>query len=105
MVTSPGLSEKTTALVRRTVGRMLESAGFEVTSVANGLEALGVLREAAPFALVVSDLSMPRLDGRSLVEQLRERFPGLPLVIISGNPEADRQGAALHLPILQKASG
>jgi CheY-like chemotaxis protein len=70
--------------------------------VANGLEALGVLREAAPFALVVSDLSMPRLDGRSLVEQLRERFPGLPLVIISANPEADRQGAALHLPILQK---
>jgi signal transduction histidine kinase/CheY-like chemotaxis protein len=89
-------------LVRRTVGRMLESAGFEVTSVANGLEALGVLRDTAQFALVVSDLSMPRLDGRSLVEQLRERFPALPLVIISGNPEADRQGAALHLPILQK---
>jgi signal transduction histidine kinase/CheY-like chemotaxis protein len=89
-------------LVRRTVGRMLESAGFEVTSVINGLEALGVLRDTAPFAVVVSDLSMPRLDGRSLVDQIRQRFPALPLVLISGNPDSDPQGTPMALPVLQK---
>jgi signal transduction histidine kinase/CheY-like chemotaxis protein len=89
-------------LVRRTLGRMLESAGFEVTSVANGEEALGVLGDSAAFSLLVTDLSMPRLDGRALVARLRERFPGLPIVIISGNPEAEPLGLALHLPVLQK---
>jgi signal transduction histidine kinase/ActR/RegA family two-component response regulator len=89
-------------LVRRTVGRILESLGFEVTSVANGFEALALLRDTAPFAVVVSDLSMPRLDGRSLLEQLRERFPALPVVLISGNPDAEPRGSTHQLPILQK---
>jgi len=89
-------------LVRRTLGRMLESSGFEVTSVANGLEALGVLQESSSFSLVVTDLSLPRLGGRALIEQLRERFPALPLVVISGNPEVEPTSAGLELPVLHK---
>ena len=73
-----------------------------MTSVADGFEALGVLREASPFAVVVSDLSMPHLDGRSLVEQICARFPALPVVVVSGNPDADPRGYPLRVPILQK---
>jgi signal transduction histidine kinase/CheY-like chemotaxis protein len=89
-------------LVRRTVSRMLESAGFEVTSVVNGLEALGVLGGSASFSIVVSDLSMSRLDGRALLTQVREQFPALPVVLLSANAGSEPDGAALELPILLK---
>ncbi len=89
-------------LVRRALGRMLEAAGFEVTSVANGLEALGVLQEGSTFVVVITDLSMPRLGGRQLIETIRERFPMLPVVAISGNPESDLNGAVPALAILHK---
>ena len=59
-----------------------------MTAVANGAEALGVMREPSPFAVVVSDLSMPLMDGSTLVNKLHSRWPGLPIVMISGNAEA-----------------
>ncbi len=89
-------------LVRRTLGRMLESTGFEVTSVANGMEALGLLQESSAFSVVVTDLSMPRLGGRSLIEKIRERFPALPVVAISGNPETELSAGVLDVPVLHK---
>jgi len=75
-------------LVRKTVASLLEHAGFEVTAVANGAEALGVMREPSPFAVVVSDLSMPLMDGGALVKKLQARWPALPIVMISGNADA-----------------
>jgi CheY-like chemotaxis protein len=47
-------------------------------------------------------MSMPRLGGRPLLEQLREQFPALPVLLISANPGTDPDGAAPELPILQK---
>jgi chemotaxis protein histidine kinase CheA len=70
--------------VRRTVVRQLRNLGMEVEEVADGLEALGRLR-SRPYALVVTDLEMPRLDGFGLLAEIRRCGPlaAVPVVVAS----------------------
>jgi len=72
-------------LVRRSLTRWLISDGFEVLAVADGHEALSVLKAAGDIACVVSDIAMPGLDGERLAAMLAEQRPNLPVVLISGN--------------------
>ncbi|HEY0466246.1 MAG TPA: ATP-binding protein, partial [Polyangiaceae bacterium] len=72
-------------LVRRSLTRWLISDGFEVIAVADGLEALSVLKAAGDIACVVSDIAMPGLDGERLAAQIAEQQPRLPVVLVSGN--------------------
>jgi len=72
-------------LVRRSLTRWLISDGFEVIAVADGHEALSVLKAAGDIACVVSDIAMPGIDGESLAALLAEQQPGLPVVLVSGN--------------------
>jgi two-component system, cell cycle sensor histidine kinase and response regulator CckA len=82
------------ALVRRGLQRTLESAGFDVVSVSNGLEALGLLEKAGELAVVVTDISMPGLDGASLAQKLAVTHPELPVVLVSGNLEPSAETLA-----------
>jgi len=72
-------------LVRRSLTRWLISDGFEVIAVADGQEALSVLKAAGDIACVVSDIAMPGLDGERLAALLAEQQPDLPVVLVSGN--------------------
>jgi len=72
-------------LVRRSVTRWLISDGFEVIAVADGHEALSVLKAAGDIACVVSDIAMPGLDGERLAALIAEQQPDLPVVLVSGN--------------------
>jgi len=75
------------ALIRRALVRSLTLAGYDVTAVADGEEALSVLRSTHDLVCVVTDLSMPRVDGEELTRNVRGRFPNLPMVLLSGNRE------------------
>jgi chemosensory pili system protein ChpA (sensor histidine kinase/response regulator) len=70
--------------VRKVVGRMLESAGFEVVTAADGMEALERLHDTV-FSAVITDLEMPRLNGFELIQQLRNRdaLKGLPILVLT----------------------
>jgi two-component system cell cycle sensor histidine kinase/response regulator CckA len=73
------------AVVRTMVKRLLQEAGFEVRTARHGDEALGMaIRGSGPFDLVVTDVRMPVMDGWELGRRLRERWPDLPLLFISG---------------------
>jgi len=73
------------ASVRRLLGRQLEQAGFEVAQADDGVAALEwIERERARIDLLVTDVTMPRLGGAALAEQLRQRWPELRLLYISG---------------------
>ncbi|MBL8948726.1 MAG: response regulator [Myxococcales bacterium] len=74
-------------LVRRSSTRLLEREGFEVIAVADGEEALAFLASAPEVACVVSDVSMPRMDGETLARELAVRRPDLPVLLVSGNHE------------------
>ncbi len=70
--------------IRRMVGALLEAEGFEVRDASDGQSGLARALEWEPD-LVLLDLMMPgTLDGMATLEQLRERFPELPVVMMSG---------------------
>src|SRR4051794_9602621 len=72
-------------VVRAMLQRLLLDAGFDVRTARHGDEALGLaLRASGEFDIVVTDVRMPVMDGWELVRRLRERWPTLPVLYISG---------------------
>jgi chemotaxis protein histidine kinase CheA len=76
--------------VRRGVARQLHGLGLDVQEVSDGLEALGRLRSAR-YALVVTDLEMPKLDGLALLAEIKRSatWSTIPVIVAStrGDPE------------------
>jgi two-component system, chemotaxis family, sensor kinase CheA len=69
---------------RELIRSILQSAGYDVTTAVDGLDALDKLR-AGPYDLVVSDVEMPRVDGFQLTAQIRRELGllDLPVVIVT----------------------
>ena len=71
--------------VRELIRTSLTASGFRVIAVADGLEALEVLnREQKMPDLILSDVMMPGISGRELVEQVLKNNPGLSVCFMSG---------------------
>jgi two-component system cell cycle sensor histidine kinase/response regulator CckA len=71
--------------VRRVIGRLLESSGYTVLEATNGEHALQVMQEHhAPVDLLISDINMPEMDGLELVGFLRDAYPNLRALLVSG---------------------
>ncbi len=64
---------------------ILESAGYEVKTASDGLEALGTL-QIEQFDILLTDIEMPRMDGFKLAEKVRstESLKDLPIIICTG---------------------
>lgn len=62
--------------IRMSVTRVLERAGYRVTSVPSGADALERVRGES-FAAVICDIRMPGLSGIALFDQLQQANPGL----------------------------
>jgi len=88
-------------LVAVTVGGMLEEGGYRVTVARDGLEALE-LDARDPADVLVTDLRMPRLDGIGLIGRMRERRPGLPIVVMTGYSDVFPDASAGRLVIIHK---
>jgi DNA-binding NtrC family response regulator len=73
--------------VRAVMARTLQAEGYEVLEAHEGKEALRELEEiGGAVDLVISDLVMPGMGGRTLDQELARRYPKLPLIWISGHP-------------------
>jgi PAS domain S-box-containing protein len=76
-------------LLLMTAGPLIEMAGFEVLTAKDGLEALDVFRQhQGAIRCVLTDLTMPRLDGWGLLTALRQLDPNLPVILASGFDQA-----------------
>lgn len=64
----------------------LVEAGFQVLAANDGQAALDMAANGAGFDLLLTDLRMPRLDGKELIAKLRARRPDLPVVVMTGFP-------------------
>ena len=72
------------ANIRRMVGALLQAEGFETAEAANGNAAVAALERAAPD-VVLLDLMMPGgPDGLATLQQLKQRAPDVPVVMMSG---------------------
>jgi two-component system, cell cycle response regulator CpdR len=71
--------------VRSFVKRALELDGHGVTAVEDGATALEILqREAGDFALLLSDIKMPVMDGIALALNAAREYPLLPILLMTG---------------------
>jgi two-component system chemotaxis response regulator CheY len=80
----------------RLMSFVLEQSGYAVVSALDGVQALDCLA-AVPIDLIVTDLTMPRLDGIGLAERVRAdaRFSGLPIIVVTASgKETDEVKAA-----------
>jgi len=90
------------SVVRTTLARILQQAGFEVTTAENGEQGLAFL-EGAGFDLVYMDLRMPGLNGLDVLNLIHTRYPTLPVLLFTAQPdvssavEALRRGATDYL--------
>jgi CheY-like chemotaxis protein len=74
------------AAVRNTLALLLKASGYEVSTAANGAEALALLQMGTP-AILLSDLNMPEMSGFELLAVARRQFPELSLIAMSGEYE------------------
>jgi len=98
------------AHLRQTLARILHQLGCEVTTAADGGEALQRL-EAAPYDLMYLDIRLPGIDGLQVLRQVHDRYPQLAVVLLTAHAsiqsavEAVRLGATDYLikPITPEA--
>ena len=75
--------------VREATRSLLESAGFEVLSTENAEAAIKAYETSPPIDLVMTDMILPGRTGRQLSADLRQRSPGLKVLITSGYSSAE----------------
>lgn len=91
-------------LEQRYVGRILEAhGGWRIAFARNGEEALDAINKSPP-CIVLTDMNMPKMDGLTLVEKVRDKFPLIPVVLMTGSGSeriavaALKAGAADYVP-------
>jgi len=69
--------------IREIVASMLGTAGYLCKQAGSGMEALAVLNSGEEFELMLSDLMMADLDGIGLLERTKEKYPDMPVVMVT----------------------
>ena len=69
---------------------LLEEEGYRVRRAYDGIAALAEIEREVP-SLVIADIMMPRLDGIALAARVRERYAGLPIILMSAAMANPRQ--------------
>ncbi|MFC7379144.1 response regulator [Brevundimonas sp. GCM10030266] len=84
--------------IRELFTLILSSAGYEVTTVADGVEALTRLAYAPP-SMVILDLNMPRVDGLEVLAAIRtvEAWKDVPVLVLTASGTGDNLVAARRL--------
>ncbi|HSB20308.1 MAG TPA: sigma-54 dependent transcriptional regulator [Anaeromyxobacteraceae bacterium] len=80
--------------IRRVLAAMLKREGYEVTTAADGEQALAVLQRT-PVQVVVTDLVMPRMSGLELLQRVAVQYPDVPVIMITAHGTVDSAVAAL----------
>ena len=77
-------------VVRNLINTVLTRSGYMVLLACDGLEAMQLSRHhTGQIDLLLSDITMPRLDGVELVKRLRKERPGLKALLISGRTSSE----------------
>jgi DNA-binding NtrC family response regulator len=83
------------SIVLRLLTRMLDRTDYAVIACASAFEALDLISRE-PVCAVVSDISMPEMSGFGLLQKLRELYPTLPVLLMTGHADADYATLAIE---------
>src|SRR3954451_11138795 len=90
--------------IRETATLILESEGFEGLTAEDGVEGLHSLSQCLPD-LIISDLNMPRMSGFQFLAVVRQRFPHIATIAMSGGFSSDETSVGILADaFLQKGS-
>lgn len=81
--------------IRVTLGEFLRNAGFEVETAKDADHALEMLSKD-DFAVVVSDIIMPRITGVKLLEAIRQNSPFVQVILMTGEPTVETASEAVR---------
>jgi DNA-binding response OmpR family regulator len=85
--------------VRAGIGQVLQKHGYRVLEAVDGVQALEVAaRHPGPIHLLLTDLKMPRLDGRELHRRLNHQRPETRTLFMSGSLDTGLHPTAAFLP-------
>jgi DNA-binding NtrC family response regulator len=82
-------------LIRDLLYDFFRDQGWDIAIAESGERALEILR-SKKVDLVLTDLKMPNMDGLTLTSELRESYPDIPVVIMTGYPSVDSAVSALR---------
>ena len=84
------------ASLRKTLARILQRAGFEVTTAEDGEQGLAFLK-TTNFDLAYIDIRMPKLAGMDMLKLIHSAFPNMPVVLFTAQPDLSSAVDALRL--------
>ncbi len=82
-----------TPITARWVGYVAGRLGFNTVLAFNGEEALNCLAQH-PFVAVISDVEMPGMNGFELLQNIREFYPAMPVILMSASGNEERRRTA-----------
>lgn len=85
-------------LIRLTLVEALGDEGFDCVEAESADDALPILQSDPAIELLLTDIKLPGvLDGRALAQRARERFPDLPIVFMTGQPDPGDHSTSLEV--------
>jgi CheY-like chemotaxis protein len=78
-------------IIRRMLRLMLTKAGYEVLDAADGIEGIRLFREN-DVDLVITDLIMPEKEGIEMIVELKNDFPDVKIIAMSGGAQMGPEG-------------
>jgi DNA-binding response OmpR family regulator len=82
--------------LRRSLGLILQRAGYSITTAGNAAEALHLLKAGA-FDLTFLDIKLPDQNGIQLLPQIRDIYPDMPILILTAHATLDTAIGAVRL--------
>ena len=69
---------------------------FKIVVAESGDEALAALKSKGPFAVIVSDMRMPGMDGVQLLSKVKDIFPDTVRIMLTGNADQETASEAVN---------
>ncbi len=82
-------------LIRDLLYDFFQGQGWRISVAENGEKALEILR-SKQIDLVLTDIKMPQMDGLTLTSEVRESYPDIPVVLMTGYPSVESAVTALR---------
>ncbi|HEX3623997.1 MAG TPA: response regulator [Verrucomicrobiae bacterium] len=90
-------------LITKALNQILETEGYAVSVASSGRAAIDAfqkaLQDGAPFAVVITDLGMPGVDGRQVVNAVKALSPATPVILLTGWGQWFKEGTDASLPV------